>query len=82
MGIFEGVDGAFVTVAEATVEIGSGTSTAQKIKFAGSLTLELWANPQFNNPRSFAIGRILRTSGRTPRSVRDLNSADGDARSG
>jgi hypothetical protein len=25
MGIFKGVDGAFVTVAEATVEIGSGT---------------------------------------------------------
>jgi len=34
MGIFKGVDGAFVTVAEATVEIGSGTSTAQKIKLA------------------------------------------------
>jgi hypothetical protein len=34
MGIFKGVDGAFVTVPEATVEIGSGTSTAQKIKFA------------------------------------------------
>jgi hypothetical protein len=39
MGIFEGVDGAFVTVAEATVEIGSGTSTAQKIKFADPRTL-------------------------------------------
>jgi hypothetical protein len=33
MGIFKGVDGAFVTVAEGTVEIGSGTSTAQRIKF-------------------------------------------------
>ena len=34
------------------------------------------------NPRSFAIGRVFRTSGRTPRSVRDSNSADGDAWSG
>jgi hypothetical protein len=30
MGIFEGVDGAFVTVAEATVEIGSGTQLRRK----------------------------------------------------
>ena len=33
MGIFEGVDGASVTVAEATGEIGFGTSAAQKIQF-------------------------------------------------
>ena len=44
--------------------------------------LELWVYPQFNNPRSFAIGRILRTPGRTRRSIRDSNSADGDAWSG
>jgi hypothetical protein len=34
MGIFAGVDGAFVTAAEATIEIDCGTSTAQKIQFA------------------------------------------------
>jgi hypothetical protein len=36
----------------------------------------------FHRKISFAIGRILRTPGRTRRSVRDSNSADGDARSG
>ena len=35
MGIFEGVDGAFVTVAEATVEIGSGTSTDGSLEQVG-----------------------------------------------
>jgi hypothetical protein len=36
----------------------------------------------FRRKISFAIGRIFRTSGRTPRSVQDLNSADCDAWSG
>jgi hypothetical protein len=61
MGIFANVDGAFVKAAAATIEIGSGTSIAHKIKFgknerAKTLT---WMIRAFSCSISSALWRLV-----------------------